>query len=90
MKYIGFSMIHSTSIPNLGPKRNNESNSPGIQQGFLSPLPSADFPSKLGMQNKRGVWNIQYNQCSPAAHTDIAHTITVLKSIMLMVEKTFA
>ena len=90
MKYIGSNMIHSTNIPIIWPQKNTTSNSPGIQRGFLSPLPCANFPSKLGMQNKMGAGNIQYNQCNLAAHTDIAHTITVFKSSMLMVENTFA
>ena len=83
-------MIHSTGIPIIWPNKDKKSNSPGIQQGFLAPLPYADFHIKLGMQNKMGAWNIQYNQCNLAAHTDIAHTITVFKSSMLMVENTFA
>ena len=34
-----------------------------------------------------GAWSIQYNQCNLATHTDIAHTITVFKSSMLILEK---
>ena len=36
-----------------------------------------------------GAWTIQYNQCNLVAHTDIAHTIAMFKSSMLMVENTF-
>ena len=44
---------------------------------MLLPLPCADFPSKLGMQKKKGAWNIQYNQCNLAAHREIAHNYCV-------------
>ena len=81
MKYIGFNMIQSTSIPIIWPpKKTTNRNSPGIQQGFLSPLPFADFPSKLGMQNKNG--NLEYpiqpvQPGSPHRHCSYNHCVQI-------------
>ena len=83
-------MIHSTSIPVTWPQKKQQIESPWYAAGLSFTLPYADIPSKLGMQNKMEAWHIQCNQCNLAAHTDIAHTIAVFKSSMLMVENAFA
>ena len=72
-------MIHSTGIPIIWPNKDKKSNSPGIQQGFLAPLPYADFPCKLGIQNK---WSLEYpmqpvQSGSPRRHCSYNHCIQI-------------
>ena len=71
---MGFNLIHDIEIPEFGFKRKthrillmyDKYNNLSLQ--FLC----AYFPSKLGVQTKKGSWNPQCKQCNLANHTDIA------------------
>ena len=65
---------HSMNIPRTWPQKEEQIEFSWHITNITRCLPScADFPCKLGMQIKFGAWNLQYNQCNLAAHTDIAH-----------------